>query len=248
MKKIAIYGKGGIGKSTTTSNLSAALGKLGYKVMQIGCDPKADSTKNLMGGKFIPTVLEVLKEKEQISLEDIVFQGYQGVLCIEAGGPTPGIGCAGRGIITAFEKLEELKAFEVFKPDIVIYDVLGDVVCGGFAMPIRNGYAQEVYIVTSGEMMSMYAAANISRAVAQFKLRGYAQLKGLIFNAKNIENERELVDKLCEEIDTKVFHYIPRSPLVQGAENGGKTVVEEYPDSTMSECYINLAKKIMEVE
>ena len=139
MRKIAIYGKGGIGKSTTTSNLSAALSEKGYKVMQVGCDPKADSTKTLMGGKKIPTVLEQLREKgDDVAINDIVFEGYNGVLCVESGGPMPGIGCAGRGIISAFEKLEELDAFEVYKPDVVIYDVLGDVVCGGFAMPIRE--------------------------------------------------------------------------------------------------------------
>ena len=246
MKKIAIYGKGGIGKSTTTSNLSAALSHLGYKVMQIGCDPKADSTKNLMKGEFIDTVLDVMNEKgDNLELSDIVFEGYNGVLCVEAGGPTPGVGCAGRGIIAAFEKLEELEAFEVYKPDIVIYDVLGDVVCGGFSMPIRNGYAEEVYIVTSGEMMSMYAASNISTAVNQFKNRGYASLKGLILNAKNVENEYELVQKLATEINSTIYHYIPRDKVVQLSENDGKTVIEKESSCEMASVYLELAKKII---
>ncbi|MCT4566448.1 MAG: nitrogenase iron protein NifH [Maledivibacter sp.] len=245
MKKIAIYGKGGIGKSTTVSNLSAALSLNGYKVMQIGCDPKADSTENLLGGKSISTVLDVIKEKDDdIGLEDIVFEGYNGILCVEAGGPTPGIGCAGRGIITAFEKLEDLHAFEIYKPDVVIYDVLGDVVCGGFAMPIRNGYASDVYIVTSGEKMSIYAAKNIASAVGQFKSRGYAKLSGLILNSRNVKNEVELVNDTAKEINTNVIHHIPRNPLVQRAENDGKTVVEAFPDSDMSKIYYELAKKI----
>lgn len=246
MRKLAIYGKGGIGKSTTTSNLSAALSMLGLKVMQIGCDPKADSTKNLMGGNFIPTVLEVMNKKgDNITLEDIVFKGFNGVLCVEAGGPTPGVGCAGRGIIAAFEKLAELNAFEVYQPDIVIYDVLGDVVCGGFSMPIRNGYADEVYIVTSGEMMSMYAASNISTAVNQFKNRGYASLKGLILNAKNVENEYELVQKLATEINSSIYHYIPRDKVVQLSENDGKTVIEKESSCEMANVYLELAKKII---
>lgn len=246
MRKIAIYGKGGIGKSTTTSNLSEALAEKGYKVMQVGCDPKADSTKTLMEGKRIPTVLEQLREKgDDIKLSDIVFEGYNGVLCVESGGPTPGIGCAGRGIISAFEKLEELKAFEVYKPDIVIYDVLGDVVCGGFAMPIREGYAREVFIVSSGEMMSLYAANNIAQAIKNFGKRGYAKLSGLILNAKNIENEEEIVNKAVQEIGTEVIQYVPRSSDIQAAEAKGGTVFEKLEISPMKDVYRSLADQII---
>ena len=247
MRKIAIYGKGGIGKSTTTSNLSAALSKKGYKVMQIGCDPKSDSTKNLMGGKIIPTVLDQLKALgEDVKLEDIVFEGFNGVLCVEAGGPTPGIGCAGRGIISAFEKLNELSAFEVYKPDIVIYDVLGDVVCGGFAMPIRDGYAKEVFIVSSGEMMSLYAADNISRAIKNFEKRSYAKFKGIILNSKNIENEVDIVKKACEEMNTEIVQIIPRCKDIQTAENSGGTVFEFAKESELIKIYDQLAQGIID--
>lgn len=246
MRKIAIYGKGGIGKSTTTSNLSAALARKGYRVMQIGCDPKADSTKNLMKGKRIPTVLEQIKAKgEELALEDIVFEGYGGVLCVESGGPTPGVGCAGRGIISAFEKLAELRAFETYKPDIVIYDVLGDVVCGGFAMPIRGGYAEEVYVVSSGEMMSLYAANNIATAIRNFGKRGYARLRGLILNAKNLENEVEIVNQALGEIGTELIQYIPRCAEIQEAENLGGTVFEFLRESRMQAVYDELADKIL---
>lgn len=248
MKKIAIYGKGGIGKSTTVSNLSAALATTGLKVMQIGCDPKADSTRNLTGGEKIPTVLELLRDKENVKLEDLVFVGDEGVLCVEAGGPVPGVGCAGRGIITAFEKLEELNAFEVYQPDVVIYDVLGDVVCGGFAMPIRGGYAEEVYIVSSGEMMSLYAANNIASAVKMFGKRKYASLKGIILNSKNIENEDALVLQAAKEIETDVIYKIDRNPLVQQAEALGKTVVSAFKDSDMSKKYLELAKMLLTQE
>ena len=248
MKKIAIYGKGGIGKSTTTSNLSAALAARGYKVMQIVCDPKADSTKNLMEGRKIPTVLDQIREKgDSVTLKDIVFEGAGGVICVESGGPTPGIGCAGRGIITAFEKLEELSAYEVFQPDIVLYDVLGDVVCGGFAMPIRGGYADDVLIVTSGEMMALFAAENIARAIKNFGRRGYAKLAGYIQNSRNVEHEDELVKTAAKENETKVLYVVPRDRTVQMAENQGKTVIEAYPESDMARCYRSLADKVLEV-
>lgn len=248
MKKIAIYGKGGIGKSTTTSNLAAALASRGMKVMQIGCDPKADSTKNLLDGRQIPTVLDQIKDMEdQVALEDISFAGYGGVVCVESGGPTPGIGCAGRGIITAFEKLEELDAYSVYRPDIVLYDVLGDVVCGGFAMPIRGGYADHVFIVTSGEMMALFAASNIAQAIRNFGKRGYAKFSGLILNERNVENELELVGKMARETDTEIILTIPRDKTVQLAENQGKTVIEAYPESVMAQCYQQLADRILEV-
>ena len=246
MIKIAVYGKGGIGKSTTVSNVAVALAEKGLKVMQIGCDPKADSTIALRHGEAVPTVLDLFREKKQdLRLEDMVRIGYQGVICVEAGGPTPGLGCAGRGIISAFEKLEELEAFETYQPDIVIYDVLGDVVCGGFAMPIRGGYAKDVYVVSSGEMMSLYAANNIASAIRNFGKRGYAQLRGLILNAKNIENEREIVAKAVEEIGTQVVCYVPRSPEIQEAENQGGTVFEFLTNSVMQGVYNELADRIL---
>lgn len=248
MKKIAIYGKGGIGKSTVVSNMSAALAGMGHVVMQIGCDPKSDSTRNLTGGQRIPTVLESMRDKEDIALEDIVFKSSTGVYCVESGGPIPGVGCAGRGIITAFEKLEELDAYEVYKPDIIFYDVLGDVVCGGFAMPIRGGYADDVCIVTSGEMMSLYAATNISHAVKSFGKRGYASLKGLILNAKNFEGEDELVQKAADEIGTRIILKVPRDSAVQEAEALGKTVVEAFPDCDQAKVYRELAARLVEEE
>jgi nitrogenase iron protein NifH len=247
MKKIAIYGKGGIGKSTTCSNISAALAASGLKVMQIGCDPKADSTRFLCGGKTPTTVLDCIRNNaDYIELEDIIRVGYSNVLCVEAGGPTPGIGCAGRGIITAFETLEELNAYEIYKPDVVIYDVLGDVVCGGFAMPIRDGYADEVYVVTSGEMMAMYAASNIATAVRNFSNRNYARMGGIILNCRNVEDEVALVEKLCTEIESEIVGIVPRDSTIQDAEHLNKTVIEAFPESELAGVYRALAHRLVQ--
>ena len=248
MIKLAVYGKGGIGKSTTVSNLAAAMADLGLKVMQIGCDPKADSTTGLHGKKKVDTVLELVRtRKNDFSLDDMVTVGYGGVICVEAGGPTPGLGCAGRGIIAALEKLAEKGAYETYKPDVVIYDVLGDVVCGGFSMPMRSGYADKVFVITSGENMAIHAAANIAMAVENFKGRGYATLGGIILNRRNVKNEDAKVAELAEDIHSSVIATLSRSDTVQEAEELGKTVIEAFPDSPMAGEYRALAKTLLEV-
>ncbi len=247
MIRIAVYGKGGIGKSTTVSNVAAALAEKGMKVMQIGCDPKADSTILLRHGKEVSTVLDLYNKKRQdLKLEDMVQIGYGGVVCVEAGGPTPGLGCAGRGIITALEKLQETRAYETYEPDIVLYDVLGDVVCGGFSMPMRKGYADKVFIITSGENMAIHAGANIAMAVENFRNRGYASLGGIILNRRNVPREDEKVQELAEDFHTKVIGTLSRSELVQEAEVLGETLLECYPDSEMAAEYRTLAEQILE--
>jgi len=248
MKQIAVYGKGGIGKSTTVSNISAILSMKGLKVMQIGCDPKADSTSLLLDGARIPTVLDLVRERRNdFELSDMVYEGYAGVLCVEAGGPTPGLGCAGRGIIAALDKLKEKGAMEVYKPDLIIYDVLGDVVCGGFSMPMRGGYADQVFIVTSGENMAVHAAANIALAVENFQKRGYAKLGGLILNRRNVRMEEEKVAELAEDIHTRIVGTLDRSDTVTDAELLGKTAVEAYPDSEIAQQYRTLAGTVAQM-
>lgn len=244
MRQIALYGKGGIGKSTTSANLSAAFSEKNLSVMQIGCDPKHDSTRMLMHGRWIPTVLEQMYEKKDIKEEDIIFEGFGGVRCVEAGGPEPGIGCAGRGIIATFQLLEKMEALF---GDVIVYDVLGDVVCGGFAMPMRDGYAEEVYLVTSGELMSLYAANNISKAVARLSGRSTAKCKlgGVICNAKNMDNEYELVKEFAERIGSKLICYIPRSKSVQAAEVNRMTVIEHDPTSEQADVYRKCADAIL---
>ena len=244
MIKIAVYGKGGIGKSTTVSNVATALAELGLTVMQIGCDPKADSTIQLRHGEAVPTVLDLYNEKKQaLQLEDMIRIGYNGVICVEAGGPTPGLGCAGRGIITALEKLKETGAYDVYKPDVILYDVLGDVVCGGFSMPMRNGYADKVFIITSGENMAIHAAANIAMAVDNFKNRGYAQLGGIILNRRDVPRE-EKVAELADDFHTKVIGTLSHSEQVALAEEQGMTLMECYPESAMAEEYRTIARKM----
>ncbi|WP_411682740.1 AAA family ATPase [Clostridium thailandense] len=247
MLKIAIYGKGGIGKSTITSNLSAAFAILGKKVIQIGCDPKADSSINLLGGQSLMPVMNYMREfdADPEKIEDISKVGFGGVLCIEAGGPTPGLGCAGRGIITTFNLLEDLNLFEIYKPDIVLYDVLGDVVCGGFAAPIREGYAEKVLIVTSGEKMALYAANNINSAVKNFEDRSYAKVFGIVFNHRNIENEEEKVKEFADKVGLPIVGDIPRNQDINHFEEMGKTVIEGDPDLPISQSFLNLAKLLI---
>ena len=246
MLKLAIYGKGGIGKSTMTSNLAAAFAYLGKKVIQIGCDPKADSTLNLLGGELLEPVMNYLREHDDDpqAIEEISRVGYGGVLCIETGGPTPGLGCAGRGIIATFDLLENMGLFEQYEPDVVLYDVLGDVVCGGFAAPIREGYADQVLIVTSGEKMALYAANNINTAVKNFADRSYAKVKGIILNRRNVPGEEEKVRAFAAERGLAIVGDIPRSDDINRFEEEGKTVVEGNPELPISQVFIQLAQTL----
>lgn len=246
MYKLAVYGKGGIGKSTMTSNLAAAFSFLGKKVIQIGCDPKADSTMNLLGGEQIEPVMDMLRdERDPESIDEIAKTGYGGVVCIETGGPTPGLGCAGRGIIATFQILKDLKLIETVKPDVVLFDVLGDVVCGGFAAPIREGYADEVMIVTSGEKMALYAANNISTAVKNFEDRSYAKVRGILLNKRNVPDEDAKVKAFADERGISVVGVIPRSDDINRAEEQGMTVVEMNPELPISQKFIELAKTLI---
>ena len=243
-KQIAIYGKGGIGKSTTTSNISAALAKAGYRVMQFGCDPKSDSTNTLRGGKYIPTVLDTLREKRTVKPEEVIYEGFGGVYCVESGGPAPGVGCAGRGIITAVQLLKQLRVFDDLDLDIVLYDVLGDVVCGGFAMPIREGIAEHVFTVSSSDFMAIYAANNLFKGIAKYSNAGGALLGGLIANSVNAPYAVEILDDFVAKTHTQIVGYIPRSVTVTQSELLGKTTIEAFPESEQAKIYTKLAQTI----
>jgi nitrogenase iron protein NifH len=244
IRQIAIYGKGGIGKSTTTQNLTAGLAEMGKKVMVVGCDPKADSTRLLLGGLAQQTVLDTMRENGAVrDLSEIVRDGFLGIRCVESGGPEPGVGCAGRGIITSIGLLERLGAY-TDDLDYVFYDVLGDVVCGGFAMPIREGKAQEIYIVASGEMMALYAANNIAKGIARFALKGGVRLGGIICNSRNVDREPELLRAFAKELGTHLIYFVPRDNDVQRAEIRRQTVISYNPASRQAQEYRDLAAAI----
>jgi nitrogenase iron protein NifH len=246
LRQIAIYGKGGIGKSTTTQNLTAGLCEHGKKVMVVGCDPKADSTRLLLGGLAQKTVLDTIRDEgEDIELDRILKTGFGGTKCVESGGPEPGVGCAGRGIITSINMLENLGAYT---DDLyyVFYDVLGDVVCGGFAMPIREGKAKEIYIVASGEMMALYAANNISKGIQRYARTGGVRLGGIICNSRNVDRELDLLRAFAKELGTKLLYFVPRDNIVQHAEINKKTVIEYRPESNQAQEYRNLAQAVIE--
>jgi nitrogenase iron protein NifH len=248
LKQIAIYGKGGIGKSTTTSNISAALSKMGFRVMQFGCDPKSDSTNTLRGGEYIPTVLDMLREKSTVKVKSVIFDGYNGIYCVEAGGPAPGVGCAGRGIITAVELFKQQRAFEDLDLDFVIYDILGDVVCGGFAVPIREGIAEHVFTVSSSDFMAIYAANNLFKGIQRYSKSGGALLGGLIANSVNLPYSRDIIDDFAQRTNTRVMHYIPRSVTVTQSELQGKTTIEAAPGSEQAAIYMTLAARLADHE
>ncbi|WP_438434270.1 nitrogenase iron protein [Gorillibacterium sp. sgz500922] len=248
LKQIAIYGKGGIGKSTTTSNISAALSTAGYKVMQFGCDPKSDSTNTLRGGEYIPTVLDTLREKTKLHAHDVIFQGFNGIYCVEAGGPAPGVGCAGRGIITAVQLFKQQRVFEELDLDYVIYDVLGDVVCGGFAVPVREGIAEHVFTVSSADFMAVYAANNLFKGIHKYSNSGGALLGGVIANSINAPYSKAIIDDFVARTKTQVMEYVPRSVTVTQSELQGKTTIEAAPDSQQARIYRELARKIDEHE
>lgn len=259
MRQIAFYGKGGIGKSTIGSNIAAALAERGISVMMIGCDPKSDCTRNLRGDVEIPAILDVSRDKgierlgldelvegKKIELDEVIYKGYEGVYCAECGGPRPGVGCAGRGVIVAIDLLKRLNAFEKLKPDVMIFDVPGDVVCGGFAMPLRRGLADEVYIVTSTDYLALYAANNICRGISEFATKGGSPLGGVIYNVRGMLDDEDVVHEFAKKVGSQVIGHVPNAHEIAEAEIEGNTVIEYVPDSDIANLFRELAMRIYE--
>ena len=259
MKQIAFFGKGGIGKSTISSNIAAALAEEGFKVMMIGCDPKSDCTRNLRGDKDIPTISEVLREKAKSSLdihefvygkeikpEDVVCFGYKGILCAEAGGPEPGVGCAGRGVVIAVDLLKRIGVFDDFKPDVVIYDILGDIVCGGFGMNLRKGMADKAVLITSADYLAIYAANNICKGIARYAERGGTRLGGFIYNVRGTLDDEVFVKQYVQRVGSKLLGRVPYSDEITESEIYGQTVIERFPESKIALIFRDLAKKVIE--
>jgi nitrogenase iron protein NifH len=250
VRKIAIYGKGGIGKSTTTQNTAAAMAHFhGKKVMIHGCDPKADSTRMILRGTMQRTMMDTLREEGEeacADLDTVMSTGFEGIKCVESGGPEPGVGCAGRGVITAISMMEMLKVYD--DNDYVFFDVLGDVVCGGFAMPIRDGKAEEIYVVASGEMMALYAANNLCKGMVRYAQQSGVRLGGIICNSRNVDGELDLIEEFCKRIGTQMIHFVPRDNIVQKAEFNKKTVTDFDETHNQAKEYSELARKIIENE
>lgn len=240
MKKICIYGKGGIGKSTTVANIAAALALKGHKVSVVGCDPKADSTRNLMGGKM-PTILDILHQKKEGPLCQI---GFQGIRCMESGGPLPATGCAGRGIVVALSEIQ--KKDLLADSEVVIYDVLGDVVCGGFATPLRENIADEVYIVSTSDFMSLYAANNICKGIQKYAKTGSVRLSGIIHNGRSSQENGALMAEFAKGLGTQILGFIPMSVEITKAEILKKTVIEQFPEAEISQVFKALGEAIWE--
>lgn len=259
IRQIAFYGKGGIGKSTISSNLAAVYAERGLNTMVIGCDPKADCTRNLRGDVDIPTVLDVLREKgvaklgltelvggKQVDMDEIVYKGYKGILCVEAGGPEPAVGCAGRGVIVVVDLLKRLGLYDGVDLDVIIYDVLGDIVCGGFGMPLRRGLADDVFIVTSADYLSIYAANNICKGIYRHASREGSPLGGIVYNVRGAIDDLVLVEEFAQSVGSKVIGAIPNDPTIMEGELYGKTTIELNPNTKIAGMFRDLATRIFE--
>lgn len=249
MKKICIYGKGGIGKSTVVANVAAAAAMQGRRVMVVGCDPKADTTRVLMHGS-IETILDVHARCGGVDLkmEDVAHDGAFGVLCMESGGPRAGEGCAGKGIALALQDIRDLGIVERFQPDLILYDVLGDVVCGGFSTPLRARVADTAYIVTTADYMSIYAANNISGCIRKYAARGGCKLGGLIFNARSAVGDSAPVEEFARRLGSRIVGRIPLDSAISRAELRRMTVMERSPDCASALAFARLAEYMLQNE